>query len=71
MRNRIKAKHGTIRQLDPADLRNLNHPSHKEQWLELARALGRLEAREEYAILHGRRERQPNVIAKAKARHPN
>jgi hypothetical protein len=53
MRNRIKAKHGIIRQLDPADPRNLNHPSHKEQWLELARALGRMEAEEEYALLHG------------------
>jgi hypothetical protein len=71
MRRRIKAKQGIIRQLDPADPRNLDHPCHKEQWLELARAMGRMEAREEYAILHGRREGQPNAIAKAKARHPS
>jgi hypothetical protein len=29
-----------IRQLDPSDQRSLDHPCHKEQWLELARALG-------------------------------
>jgi hypothetical protein len=50
-------KLGTIRQLDPADPRNLNHPSHKEQWLEFARVLGRLEAREEYALIHNNDER--------------
>jgi hypothetical protein len=44
MRNRIEAKHGIIRELDPADPRNLNHPSHREQLLELARAMGRAEA---------------------------
>jgi hypothetical protein len=37
-----------IAPLDPSDPRSLDHPSHKEQWLELARALGRMEAREEY-----------------------
>jgi hypothetical protein len=46
-------KKGTVRSLDPADPRNLSHPSHREQWLELARALGRFEAREEYEHLHG------------------
>jgi hypothetical protein len=49
MRDRIKAKHGIIRPLDPADPRNLNHPSHREQWLELARAMGRAEADDELA----------------------
>jgi hypothetical protein len=63
-------KKGTVRSLDPADPRNLSHPSHREQWLELARALGRLEAREEYAILHGHKERQTDGIAKTKARDP-
>jgi hypothetical protein len=38
---------GTIRPLDPDDPRNLDHPSHKEQWLEIARAIGRQMARDE------------------------
>jgi len=38
---------GRVRQLPPPDPRSLDHPSHKDQWLELARAFGRLEAREE------------------------
>ena len=41
MRDKIKAKGGTIRRLDPADPRNPDHPSHEEQWLEVARAIGR------------------------------
>jgi hypothetical protein len=45
-------KMGKMRALDPSDPRSLNHPSHKEQWLEFARVLGRLEAREEYAVIH-------------------
>lgn len=45
-------KLGAVRPLDPSDPRSLDHPCHKEQWLGLARALGRLEAREEYAMLH-------------------
>ena len=48
---------GTVRRLDPSDPRNLDHASHKQQWLELARVLGRLEAREEYAIIHCNDER--------------
>jgi hypothetical protein len=50
-------KRGTIRPLDHSDPRSLYHPSHKEQWLEMARALGRLEAREEYAMIHNNDER--------------
>jgi hypothetical protein len=38
---------GIVRELDPSDPRSLAHPSHREQWLELARALGRAAAREE------------------------
>jgi hypothetical protein len=60
-------KPGIIRPLDPDDPRSLDHPSHKEQWLELARTLGRLGAREEYERLHGDTERQSNV-RKAKTR---
>jgi hypothetical protein len=39
------------RELDPTDPRRIDHPSHKEQWLALARALGRLDARAEFAAL--------------------
>jgi hypothetical protein len=46
-------KQGVIRPLDPDDPRNIDHPSHREQWLELARAIGRLEAREEFNLLQG------------------
>jgi hypothetical protein len=47
---------GTIRPLDASDPRNIYHPCHAEQWLELARVLGRLEAREEYESIHKERE---------------
>jgi len=50
-------KLGTVRLLDSSDPRNLDHASHKQQWLELARVLGRLEAREEYAMIHNNDER--------------
>jgi hypothetical protein len=50
-------KLGRIRLLDPSDERSLDHPYHKKQWLELARVLGRLEAREEYAMIHNNDER--------------
>jgi hypothetical protein len=39
-----------IRTLDPADPRSLDHPSHREAWLELADYIGRLEAREEIRL---------------------
>jgi hypothetical protein len=52
MRKRIaKRPKGIIRPLDPSDPRSIDHPSHKEQWLELARAIGRMEAREEFEQL--------------------
>ena len=47
-------KQGTVRALDSSDPRSLDHPSHKAQWLELARAIGRFEAREEYAMIQQR-----------------
>jgi hypothetical protein len=50
-------KLGTVRLLDPSDERSIHHPCHKKQWLELARVLGRLEAREEYAVIHNNDER--------------
>jgi hypothetical protein len=50
-------KKGTIRPLDHSDPRSPDHPCHKKQWLELARVLGRLEAREEYAMTRDNDER--------------
>ena len=32
---------GLMFNIDPTDPRSLDHPIHKEQWLELARAIGR------------------------------
>jgi hypothetical protein len=53
MRTRIgKAKGGGVRHLDPDDRRNLDHPCHDEQFLELARAIGREMARQQYARDH-------------------
>ena len=48
-------KLGTVRPLDKNDERSPDHPCHRKQWLELARVLGRLEAREEYAMIHKQR----------------
>ncbi len=46
-------KLGKMRLLDASDVRSLNHPSHKEQWLELARAIGRQISRDERNGLSG------------------
>ena len=46
-----KKQIGPARDLDPTDPRSLDHPSHKEQWLALARALGRLDARRDFEAL--------------------
>jgi hypothetical protein len=40
-------KLGKTRRLDASDERSLDHPSHREQWLEMARAIGRQIARDE------------------------
>ena len=40
---------GIIRTLDPSDPRNPNHPCHDDQWDELAEAIGRMLARQDYA----------------------
>jgi hypothetical protein len=61
-------KLGTVRPIDPSDPRSINHPCHKEQWLELARAIGRLEAREEYAMIHNSNERSTDGIAENRNR---
>jgi hypothetical protein len=53
MRGKTKVR-GTIRPLDPADPRSLDHPCHNDQWLELAKAIGRSMAREQYAKDHGK-----------------
>jgi hypothetical protein len=66
MRTRIRRQKGIVRPLDPDDPRSLDHPSHKERWLELADAIGRLEAREEFERLH---RKQSDGIAKTETRH--
>jgi hypothetical protein len=38
---------GKMRRLDASDERSLDHPSHREQWLEMAMAIGRQIARDE------------------------
>jgi hypothetical protein len=40
-------KLGKMRRLDASDEHSLDHPSHKEQWFEVARAIGRQIARDE------------------------
>jgi len=40
-------KMGKMRALDASDPRSINHPSHKEQWFEIARAIGRQIAQDE------------------------
>jgi hypothetical protein len=57
MRDKIKAKGGTIRPLDPADPRNPDHPSHEEQWLEVARAIGRAMADRDFEEAQRKRTR--------------
>lgn len=53
----ICSKQGTvvIRPLAADDPRNIDHSSHREQWLALADALGRMDAREAYAKLQKRK----------------
>jgi hypothetical protein len=43
---------GIVRQLDPGDPRDLNHPCHLDQFLELARAVGRSMAQKQYKEDH-------------------
>jgi hypothetical protein len=40
-------KLGKMIRLDASDERSLDHPSHKEQWFEIARAIGRQIAQHE------------------------
>jgi hypothetical protein len=44
---------GHVRDLDVDDPNSIEHPSHKEQWLALARALGRLDAKRDFEAIHG------------------
>jgi hypothetical protein len=68
MRKRIRFDRGIVRPLDPNDPRNLDDPSHKEQWLEFARAIGRMEAREEFERLHGKGQQNHGATTKARYR---
>ena len=47
-----------IRPLSETDPRNLDHPSQKEAMLELARAIGRMEAREQFRL--SKEEKKPD-----------
>ena len=57
------------RKVNPIDPRNIGHPCHDEQWLELARALGRMEAEEEYELLHCDNKGLSDGTSKTKARY--
>jgi hypothetical protein len=68
-RANIPRKQGIVRPLDPSDERSVDHPCHREQWLELARAIGRLEAREEFNLLRQQKAgSKPNEEASETAR---
>jgi hypothetical protein len=41
-----------IRDVNPISPRHIGHPIHREKWLAFARALGRMEAREEFQEQH-------------------
>jgi hypothetical protein len=58
-----------IRDVNPISPRNIHHPCHDEQWLELARALGRLDARKDFETIHGKAP-PSNDRPKVKARYP-
>ena len=48
-----------IRPLDRTDLRNPDHPSHREQWLELARSIARDLADKEWDLQYKKGRRTP------------
>jgi hypothetical protein len=56
-----------LRKVNPLDPRNIGHPLHDAKWLELARALGRMEARRDFEILYGKKA--PDDSPKTKARY--
>lgn len=56
-----------VRQVNPIDPRHIGHPSHREQWLELARALGRMDARKDFETIHGKVP--PDDLPKIKTRY--
>lgn len=51
---------GLVRELHPDDPRNLHHPSHRERWLELARAIGAAQARADFERLEA--EHPPGTV---------
>jgi len=52
LRTRIQRQKGIVRPLDSADPRNPDHPSHDQQWIELAKAMGRAAADADWDRLH-------------------
>ena len=51
---------GFVQELYPDDPRNIHHPSHRERWLELARAIGKAEARADFE--HLKAEHLPGTV---------
>jgi hypothetical protein len=47
----VRKPKGVVRQLDPSDPRNPSHKSHDEHWDELARAIGRFLADQDFERL--------------------
>ena len=41
-------RQGIVRAIDPSNLQSLSHPSHKQQWLQLAGVLGRAMADKDF-----------------------
>jgi hypothetical protein len=56
MRNELEKPKGVVRQLPAGDPRDINHPSHREQWDALAEAIGRMAAREDFARMKAAQE---------------
>jgi len=42
-----------LRKVNPIDPRNIDHPSHDEDWLEMARAIGRAMADHDWDRING------------------
>jgi hypothetical protein len=59
-----------IRDVNPISPRNIHHPIHDEAWLALARALGRMDARKDFEIIHGKAPANDNDPPKTQDRRP-
>jgi len=57
-----------IRDVNPISPRHIGHPRHDGQWLELAKALGRMDARKDFETIHGKAP--PDDSSKTQGRRP-